>query len=23
MRPEEVALIYKYRWTIELTFKKN
>lgn len=20
--PEEVALIYKYRWTIELTFKK-
>ena len=21
--PEEVALIYKYRWTIELTFKKT
>jgi IS4 transposase len=21
--PEEVALIYKYRWSIELTFKKN
>ena len=23
IRPEEVALIYKYRWTIELTFKKT
>ena len=22
IKPEEVALIYKYRWTIELTFKK-